>query len=313
MKRDLKIDGLKGVMIFLVVLAHVGNLKVPFIANHIIYSFHMPIFIFVSGYLTTSYTGGGKQLLKWSLTTLAIYAVAQEVQCLLTYIMDRSFDLKRILLIQPYFALWYLVSLVTWRILFAGIGKRIGDIQLLILSFIICLLSGFFPYGKLFAIQRTLAFMPFFTIGYLCRKNTLMPIISKMPYGIAFLFLAVGAYISLRLPIYIPNEPYSGTVDIAIRMLQTANALTLTAAIVRLSRVNAIEKAAFAGRASLWIYIGHTYLILIETYVVISSNIRLNYIMALILAICYYSICILAYSAFQKLHKRKIRFESYGH
>ncbi|MGL5964424.1 MAG: acyltransferase family protein [Fusobacteriaceae bacterium] len=47
MQRDSKIDSLKGIGIFLVVLGHHNN----FILRDYIYSFHMPLFFFISGYL----------------------------------------------------------------------------------------------------------------------------------------------------------------------------------------------------------------------------------------------------------------------
>ncbi|MGL6168633.1 MAG: acyltransferase family protein [Fusobacteriaceae bacterium] len=47
MKRDLRIDSLKGIGIVLVVLGHHNN----FILRNYIYSFHMPLFFFISGYL----------------------------------------------------------------------------------------------------------------------------------------------------------------------------------------------------------------------------------------------------------------------
>lgn len=48
-QRDLRFDFVKGVLIFLVVLAHVIRGRGS-IVYHVIYSFHMPLFVFVSGY-----------------------------------------------------------------------------------------------------------------------------------------------------------------------------------------------------------------------------------------------------------------------
>ena len=59
MARDNRIDTLKGLLIILVVLGHViTTLDNVNIVNHavmgIIYIFHMPLFILISGYLTKS-------------------------------------------------------------------------------------------------------------------------------------------------------------------------------------------------------------------------------------------------------------------
>ena len=56
--RDSYFDNLKTILIFLVVLGHFTNLNnsVPLMGaiNNVIYSFHMPIFIFISGYFSKS-------------------------------------------------------------------------------------------------------------------------------------------------------------------------------------------------------------------------------------------------------------------
>ena len=56
MQRDLRIDSIKGLLILLVVFGHCyttlqEHSNYMFI-NNIIYIFHMPLFIFISGYFT---------------------------------------------------------------------------------------------------------------------------------------------------------------------------------------------------------------------------------------------------------------------
>ena len=56
MKRDLRIDTIKGILIVCVVLGHViGNFDASYLSQRVydfIYMFHMPLFIFISGIFT---------------------------------------------------------------------------------------------------------------------------------------------------------------------------------------------------------------------------------------------------------------------
>ena len=58
MKRDGKMDNLKGILIIMVVLGHLTELLLKSgeggIVYRLIYAFHMPAFIFISGYFAKS-------------------------------------------------------------------------------------------------------------------------------------------------------------------------------------------------------------------------------------------------------------------
>lgn len=62
--RDETIDVLKGIAILLVVLGHIA--AAPKLTS-VIYSFHMPLFIFISGYLAQHSLLFGKKMPKKSL------------------------------------------------------------------------------------------------------------------------------------------------------------------------------------------------------------------------------------------------------
>ena len=89
LKRDSSIDALKAVMVFLVVLGHTGGYD-PLIRK-VIYSFHMPVFVFLSGYLTSSGTPKEKRR-KWFIKTVLIYACAQAAHVLLGFAAQKSTD-----------------------------------------------------------------------------------------------------------------------------------------------------------------------------------------------------------------------------
>ena len=56
-ERLIYVDAIKGMLILLVIIGHFGLAKsTPTILHDIIYSFHMPLFIFLSGYVIESIT-----------------------------------------------------------------------------------------------------------------------------------------------------------------------------------------------------------------------------------------------------------------
>ena len=58
--RNKNIDLIKGILVLLVIIGHVlkGSLSEN-LARYIIYSFHMPLFIAIAGYLFNPYKYGG--------------------------------------------------------------------------------------------------------------------------------------------------------------------------------------------------------------------------------------------------------------
>ena len=87
--RDIKSDGLKLILIFLVVLGHLSYYDFGLRINRIIYAFHMPAFVFLSGYFTSAYTPVKK--LKAQLSKLlVIYVIAQVLHILLSPLVGES-------------------------------------------------------------------------------------------------------------------------------------------------------------------------------------------------------------------------------
>ena len=118
-------------------------------------------FIFISGFFSSE---NSKKFLN-SIKYLILY-----------YIFNFSFSLilyfyinEQIDFIRPKFAQWYLLSLFFWRISI----KYIYNINLIfILSIIISLLIGYWnDFSSVLSIARTIAFFPFFILGYKISKS----------------------------------------------------------------------------------------------------------------------------------------------
>ncbi len=163
-------DNIKGILIFLVVFGHVieSLAGAPFYKTLyiIIYSFHMPLFIYVSGYFT-SYKPD-----KMVKTILYPYVI---FQCL--YVIFDRLVLKgtasTLSLVSPYWVLWYLPSLFIWRSLipFFETKSKKKAVVLLTVSFILSLVAGFdTKLGYYLAFSRITVFFFFFLLAFYQKK-----------------------------------------------------------------------------------------------------------------------------------------------
>lgn len=188
LERDYRIDGIKWLLIVLVTFGHVIEpaLSNP-IANKlysIIYIFHMPLFVFISGYYAN--VKDKEKLISKGIMLLETFLVVMIPQCF--------YYGSIIPLLNPENSGWYLISLITWYIIFLLIiNKLVGKIvvqyngcggQLLIFSCLLAVFAYMLPlkqFGNLLSFQRSCMFLPFFMMGFLRRVKGLpiIPDVSK--------------------------------------------------------------------------------------------------------------------------------------
>jgi fucose 4-O-acetylase-like acetyltransferase len=127
----------------------------------VVYTFHMPAFIVISGYLSRSFTGTPRQI-KRLITGVAVPYLAFET--LYTLFMrwadnpDREFSYQ-----EPGFALWFLVALFIWR-LSSPLWKSMR--WPLPVALAIGTAAGVTPsIDDDLNLMRVLQFLPFFVLG----------------------------------------------------------------------------------------------------------------------------------------------------
>ena len=190
-QRDLHIDALKGVLILLVILGHcIGHNRSYFInmtVYNYVYLFHMPLFVFLSGYFTRN--RGSSKFWDRVLSFVYIYAFWQVVKSLY---LGRSI---KTMVVLPAPMMWYLLSLIIWCIVYwmaSRLGKKNTPIVLLLFSLPASLIAGFFPQiGAPFALSRTLFFAPFFFLGVTLQKTNITTVIMRIPGWVAWFVLIV--------------------------------------------------------------------------------------------------------------------------
>ena len=174
MERNFLLDNAKFLMIFLVVFGHTIQ---PFIENDLvfkiifmnIYSYHMPVFIIISGMLTK--VSFNSEDLKKSLTSALFpffaFTLIYEISNILL-VGDISYQSKNL---YPYPILWFLYSLFIWKISLPILLSFRFPISI---SIVISISAGYFEsIGDFLGIARTLYFLPFYIIGYKIVPNLL--------------------------------------------------------------------------------------------------------------------------------------------
>ena len=96
-------------------------------------------------------------------------------------------------LIVPYWLMWYLFSLLLWRLFMISVIDKFPSVKHLVwivLSVFVAIISGLIPLTYHFAFQRTCTFFPFFVMGLFTPKN-LFDRLKTMNKPISFLILII--------------------------------------------------------------------------------------------------------------------------
>ena len=199
-------DLLKGLLIFLVVLGHTGTALGDRWLS-VIYAFHMPLFVFVSGYFSRrkeSLWEGVKKL-------VILYLIFHTAYLLLDIVLGESLAVARIL--SPSFAMWYLLSLVFWRTMIHFMPEKWESRPwlLIVVALLLSFTAGFVPVGTQLSFQRTFVFLPFFMGGYLLRKSAVEwpKMVYKHRYLViaAIILLGLSVVNYLFMPVFYANHP----------------------------------------------------------------------------------------------------------
>lgn len=170
-KRLYKFDNIKTILIFLVVFGHLLELtKGCELLYLTIYSFHMPLFMFVTGYFARF---DRKHIICQMVCPYLIF------QILYTFFEIYVLGSQKLTLtfVRPYWILWYLFAIIVYYLLipFFDVKSKKGRILILAASVIAALLSGYdTKLGYTFAGARIFSFMPFFIAGFYMRREQML-------------------------------------------------------------------------------------------------------------------------------------------
>ena len=167
-QRDAYWDNLKLVLIFLVTLGHfllpVSN-KGRSVTTVLfwIYLFHMPAFVFVSGFFSRSFVRKENKVYKLN-GFLIVYFLFTIAIWTLQLIFKHNFSARAIL--SPGGAPWYMLTMFFWYLLIPYVSC-LRPVMTFPLFILLALLAGLVPEcGSFLALSRTIVLFPFFLLGF---------------------------------------------------------------------------------------------------------------------------------------------------
>jgi fucose 4-O-acetylase-like acetyltransferase len=135
----------------------------------VVYAFHMPAFLLMSGVFASSDRLSPKRL-AGTAQLLATWLVVEFAWVLLR-IVNGDHPFPATFLVMPKWGAWFLVSLFTMRVLLPYIALLPHPI---VLSSLVALGVGLIPsIGQQFSVSRTLTLLPFFLLGWAIKQREL--------------------------------------------------------------------------------------------------------------------------------------------
>lgn len=287
-------DSIKGVLIILVVFAHclyaLQDKHINDLIVDSIYYFHMPAFVFVSGFFSKSERCRSRESILFLLIAYLLFMIP--------FIFWRTFNGSSIKLIHPYYSAWYLLALVVWRIIVPYIAKFKHP---LIATVVFSVLVGF--WGTVngetaFAVNKVVTFLPYFMAGYLLsqdvvdnkiksRKKTIKLAVGLSAVTLGFvveawsykaLHITGGDLLPGKYSAFNFEEPLSRIMIIIVSALFITGFLFL-------STDKKIPFITMAGRNSLTIYLFHRIFTLIFSHYMVGYRARTQIIASVVCTI----------------------------
>ncbi|GAA2403352.1 acyltransferase family protein [Streptomyces coeruleofuscus] len=172
-QRDAFFDNAKYLAIVLVAIGHAweplrdGSRAVSALYM-VVYAFHMPAFIVISGYFSRSFDAGPGRIRRL-VTGLAVpYVVFETAYTLFTRWTDQEPD-RPVSLLDPLYLTWFLAALFIWR-LTTPVWRRVRwPLPVALVIAMLATLSS--SIGNDLDLQRTLQFLPYFVLGLLLKPE----------------------------------------------------------------------------------------------------------------------------------------------
>ncbi|GII53803.1 membrane protein [Planotetraspora thailandica] len=169
--RDPLLDNAKYLAIILVVCGHLmeGLKSVPALHGvyFYIYLFHMPLFIFISGYLSRNFSFSAGKARKLISGLAVPYVIFETLYSLPRLFLYGKFEIS---LLDPYFLTWFLMSLFLWR-LSTPVWQQLR--WPLVVAVGLSLLSGTSALPDELSMNRTFGMLPFYVLGLMMKPEHL--------------------------------------------------------------------------------------------------------------------------------------------
>lgn len=272
-ERNYYIDNLKILLMLLVVIGHFSlHFSWEPVINRLcklIYTFHMPCFVFVSGYLAKGVNKNGKFRAEKVLSFAWLYVVFKLAIAFVRGCSGGEFETSMFHVNQ---APWYLFSMCVWYLLIPFI-ERMKEKWMIFFSLVLGVLVGYSNIvGVRFGMSRNFVFLLFFAMGFYLTEENLNRFLQNRKLKIcSIVILAAAVYLYLFryqwlkpfLGIIYGAKPYakigslpSRAMGGPMRLLWYIVAIVLSMAVMQLIPRRKMWFSKFGGR-TLQIYILH--------------------------------------------------------
>ncbi|MDP4097237.1 acyltransferase family protein [Paenibacillus sp. P96] len=270
--RDGYFDNVKFVLIALVVTGHLieplsGE---PFLRPLylFIYAFHIPLFVLVSGYFSKNLSSG--EYTNKVISKLVIpYFIFETLYSLFDYYVLGE-QVLRFSYFTPYWLMWFLFSMILWKV---ALPYAVKIRYALPLSIIVAILAGYANDAQYYAsISRTLVFFPFFLAGYYLDRERISRLQTPVMRGIAVIIMMAAAAVMVLYGNVFEERWLFGSVPYEAmghpewtaglyRAAVYAGAILLGGAVLALVPERRISLVTAGGRNTLYVYMLHGFII----------------------------------------------------
>lgn len=205
-KRDPYLDNVKFILIALV---PVGHSLVPTLSADssrslyiFIYTFHMPLFVIISGYLSRNFWNSNAKTNKLVDTFLVPYVIVEVGYAALRFSLGQKWSLT---IIDPAWLNWYLLALLFWR-LSTPVWKRMK--YPVPVAIAIYLFAGFSQISGDFSMDRFFGLMPFFVIGLVMQPEHFELLNRRWIKIVSVLTVLAGAAVAILIAPRAPLAPF---------------------------------------------------------------------------------------------------------
>ncbi|HEU5156282.1 MAG TPA: acyltransferase family protein [Streptosporangiaceae bacterium] len=273
--RDPFFDNAKFLAILLVVFGHaIEPLRDSRGAHALylfVYTFHMPVFIIITGYFSRSFTfstGKARKLI----TNLAVpYVIFETAYSVFRWAAGgKDFEIS---LLAPVWLTWFLMAAFFWRLSTPVWQQLRWPVSIAIL---IALLSGMNDLPSTFEMHRTLGLLPFFVVGLKLQPKhfellrlpaSRVAACVVLAAGLAVAF-AVHGHMTIEWAYWRHGNDYLGVSEVtgtAMRLGMLAASLVLSAAFLALVPSRGTWYSAL-GAATLYAYLLHGFPVKLAEY-----------------------------------------------
>lgn len=272
-QRDYYFDNAKFILIFFVVFGHllrsfIEDNEMIYNLYKVIYTFHMPAFILVSGFFARGFYQKG-YIKKIAKKLIMPYLIFQLIYSVFYYFLynESHFVMNPL---DPHWSLWFLISLFFWHILLFAFS-RFKPIIGLTLALMLGLIAGYFDWiSNYLSLSRTFVFFPMFLLGYYLTKEQIHKLTRP-----SFKVLAIAPFIAVFIFYYVfpdinyewlfGSKPYSALDTSAMIGMLVRLGLYVLSTIMVLSFLAFVPKNKYfftnLGKNTLYVYLLHGFFI----------------------------------------------------